>query len=195
MNISPRSKPQATRAQVVEWVNASAAAGELLATDQVVLVGCRAYYKDTMGKPGQNDIGMYDDALFWLWPNNGFAAFNANTDPSRYGHNPGVGKRYARLKSGCYRFTKWRHKGQYAAFGQAGNMVTVQRMNADGTVHHEEDGDNFGINIHRGGDSGTSSWGCQTLPPDQWPEFQELGYEMLDRYRQKSFLYILKDNS
>jgi lysozyme len=196
MNLTPRSRPQATRAQVLEWVNSrGVAGGELLNTDNVVLVGRRAYYKDTVGKPGQNDIGVYDDALFWLWPEKGFAAFNANTDPSRYGHNPGVGKLYARLKPGFYRFRKWRHKGQYAAFGQASSIVTVQRMNADGTVHHEEDGDNFGINIHRGGESGTSSWGCQTLPPEQWLEFQQLGYRLLDQYGQKSFPYILTDNS
>jgi len=179
---------------VLAWASSAgfAAAKDL---KQVVLIGRRGYYRDTMGKPGVNDIRLYDDALFWVWPDGGFSAFNANTDPGGYGHNPGVGKLFARLKPGRYTFTKWRHKGQYAAFGQANNVVTVQRMNADGTVHHEEDGDGFGINIHRGGENGTSSWGCQTLPPDQWPEFQTLGYRLLDQYKQKSFLYILTDNT
>jgi lysozyme len=191
--LTPRSRPQASREEVLSWL--SAQTQRPLPADNVILVGRRAYYKDTVGKPGQNDIGVYDDALFWLWPDKGFAAFNANTDPSRYGFNPGVDKLYARLKPGFYRFYRWRHKGQYAAFGQASSVVTVQRMSADGTVHHEESGDGFGINIHRGGDSGTSSWGCQTLPPEQWLEFQLLGYRLLEQYGQKSFPYILTDNS
>lgn len=188
----PRSRPQATREEVLSWISRDWS--RIAPADKVILAGRRAYYRDTMGKPGQNDTGIYDDALFWLWPEGGFAAFNANTDPSRYGWNPGVGKLYARLKPGCYRFCKWRHRGQYAAFGQGSNPVTVQRMNADGTVHHEEEGDGFGINIHRGGESGTSSWGCQTLPPAQWEEFQLLGYRLLERYGQKTFLYLLTEN-
>ena len=41
----------------------------------------------------------------------------------------------------------------------------------DGKGHRYEDTGYHAINIHRGGLNGTSSWGCQTLPPLDWPDF------------------------
>jgi len=186
----PTSKPQAKLAdlhQILEDV-----APKLKSTDKVILVGWRAYYRDTVGRKGKNDYGVYDDALFWVSPDS-FSAWNANMDPSRTGFNPGVGKKYARLQDGVWRFVKWKHKGQYWAFGQGGNPVTVDRVNDDGSAAYSEKGC-YGINIHRGGDNTTSSWGCQTLPPEQWEAFKAIGYALLDQYGQKDFPYVVVTN-
>jgi lysozyme len=55
--------------------------------EEVFLIGIRGYYQDSMGKPGINDRGIYDDAICLLAPNL-FLTFNANTDPSVY--RPGI---------------------------------------------------------------------------------------------------------
>lgn len=47
------------------------------------ITGIRGYYKNTMGKPGENDRKLYDDAIF-LMGKDDFLAFNANTDPSAF---------------------------------------------------------------------------------------------------------------
>lgn len=135
----------------------------------VFVVGIRGYYRDGMGRRGENDRGMYDDALFAFTPS-GFRAFNGNTDPTGYrkGHGIGATKGMASLTPGVwpvYRVGK--HKGQYLALCQHGGPVTVMR---DGAPPYPDTG-NFGINIHKGGINTTSSEGCQTIPPDQWPEF------------------------
>lgn len=139
----------------------------------LLIVGIRGYYLDTMGEPGVNDRGIYDDAIF-IVSQNVTASFNANTDPSKI--RPGVGggssKGMASLMPGfwpVYRFDL--HKGRYLALCQRAGPVTVLR---DGKAEAYEDRGNFGVNIHRGGYSTTGSEGCQTIPPDQWPAFIEL---------------------
>ncbi len=124
----------------------------------IVVVGIRGYYRDSMGKAGANDRGIYDDALFVQTPN-ATVAFNGNTDPSVY--RPAI----ATLEPGLYRAHRLGlHKG-YRALSQQNGPVRVSR---DGGVC--ESGF-FGINIHRGGAKSTSSEGCQTVPPLQWPAF------------------------
>jgi hypothetical protein len=149
----------------------------------LIIVGIRGYYRDTMGKPGVNDRGIYDDAIFIVSPL-AFAAFNANTDPSRYrqGSGRGNGKGMASLKPGfwpVYRFD--RHRGRvlsYPAICQRAGPVTVIR---DGDPPYEHTG-MFGINIHRGGRGTTGSGGCQTVPPDQWDGFYALARDQARRF-------------
>jgi lysozyme len=54
----------------------------------------------------------------------------------------------------------------------------------------------FGINIHRGGWNGTSSEGCQTIPPDQWPAFIATVTDQVKRlagagWRRETITYVL----
>jgi len=152
-------------------------------TDKVALQASRGYYKASMGDPRRNDRGMYDDAIFLVSPS-AFVAFNANTDPSV--SRPGI----AVLRAGVYRYkvgTNGLSKPvarQYTALVQAG-PVTVDR---DG--RSSETGF-FGINVHRGSTSTTSSLGCQTIHPTQWEAFISLVRDQLARCGQKTIPYVL----
>lgn len=173
-NTVPTARPQASRARVIEaatvaWSRSNP--GKRL-PDKFVLA-CRSYFENSMGAPGRNDYGINDDGLFIVTPD-AMTAWNGNTDPSRIGWNPGAGKYMARLKPGCYRFRRLRHKinspNGYMAFGQGPNPVTVERIRENGSIAMTETGE-FGINLHMGGDPGTSSAGCLTVYRPQWKEF------------------------
>lgn len=135
-----------------------------LTVGKVLIVGIRGYFEDSMGAAGKNDRGIYDDALFVVLPDR-VVAFNGNTDPAAF--ERGI----ATLKPGVWRFRAGKHKLSsptgYPAFRQYGNMTVLR----DGAG---EDTGYFGINLHRGGKAGTSSLGCQTVPPAQWDEFRKL---------------------
>jgi len=166
----------------------------------LLIVGIRGYYFDTMGKPGENDRGIYDDAIV-LYTSNVMAAFNANCDPSK--QSPGM----ASLKPGfwpCYRFDL--HHGKvktYDAICQRSGPVTVIR---DGTPSgmifphsYREDTGMFGINIHKGGFWTTSSEGCQTLPTSQWDAFYSLARSEATRiwgidWKKRDVAYVLLEN-
>lgn len=191
----PASKPKRTQAELRAQI---AAFGIDRTKNPLVIVGIRGYYKDTLGMPGVNDRGMYDDALF-IDSDEAFAAFNGNTDPSRYqaGFGTGASKGMAKLKPGLwpvYRFDI--HNGKYEAICQRAGKVTVIR---DGSPPYEDTG-NFGINIHRGGYNGTSSLGCQTIHPDQWPSFITLATDIAKRvfgekWRQAVIPYVLLEEA
>ena len=152
-------------------------------TDPVVLVGLRGYYARTMGGPG-NDRGLYDDCIAVLSPTV-YATFNANTDPSVY--SPGI----ATLLPGVHRYRKGRHgisRGAgYPALRPAtkGEALPVTRDGRAGTTT------GIALNIHSGGRTSTSSRGCQTLHPSQWPAFQKLVYAEMSRHQQSTIPYIL----
>ena len=152
----------------------------------------RAYYDSSMGRAG-NDVGMYDDAAFIVSPL-GFTGWNANTDPSRYGWNAGAGKYMARLKPGIYTYRRLRHHASrpdgYLAFGQGDRPVTVERIKEDGGIARTETGC-FGINLHRGGNNGTSSEGCMTIPTGQWPAFDQTLSGILKSLNTVEFTLIL----
>lgn len=176
----PRSKPQQKREETLVTIKGAKV------VDPVCLVGIRGYYRDSMGAAGRNDVGIYDDALILVSPNV-HAAFNGNVDPSRLGYNPKAGKPMAQLKPGVWRYKLGLHgasrRNPYKALVQAGE-VTVFR----GT--REETGW-FGINIHRGSYNSTSSEGCQTVPPDQWPAFIALVEGEMKRANAKTLAYVL----
>jgi len=140
--------------------------------DKVRLLGIRGYYQDSMGTPGVNDRGIYDDALFVVYEGGTkMKSFNFNTDPSAK-FKDGL----ASLNPGTWRFVPKKHKISkptgYPAFGQYANV----------TVHRDNQGDDtgmFGINLHRGGTYGTSSEGCQTVIPEEWDEVRDLVYGIL----------------
>lgn len=180
----PRSKPQMKQLEVEKIISANHVNRKL---SPCVLVGIRGYYLDSLGRPGVNDRGMFDDAFFWSTPT-AFASFNGNTDPSRArpGYGTGSHKGMAVLKSGVWQYRKGLHKG-YEAFRQFANVIVIR----DGVSSNYEDRGMFGINIHKAGYSGTSSLGCQTVPIEQWDSFKGLGYGELDRYGQQMFYYIL----
>ncbi len=160
----------------------------------VVVVGIRGYYKNSMGAPGVNDRGIYDDAIF-IESAQVMSAFNANTDPSKYrgGIGSGTRKGMASLNAGAWfvhRFDK--HKGQYLALCQRAGSVTVTR---DGNPPYPDTG-MFGINIHRGSYNSTSSEGCQTIHPKQWDSFIATAQDQVRRYfpaswKSKTIPYVL----
>jgi lysozyme len=148
--------------------------------DPLLIVGMRGYYENQMGIAGRNDRGIYDDAIFVVTPNF-FGSYNGNTDPSRErkGHGTGIHKGMASLNTGLWRAHRFgMHKGLYMALCQTGGKVTVMR---DGTPDYPDTG-HFGINIHNGSWSGTSSLGCQTIFPAQWESFISAAMDQAKRY-------------
>lgn len=181
----PKATPKLTRQELMALL---AARHPDLELPLFYIVGIRGYYKNTMGKPGENDRAIYDDAIF-LVTDTELHGFNANTDPSKY--SPGI----AKLRPGvwpCYRFDI--HGGrvdQYPAICQRAGKVTVTRDGKKGSFTGM-----FGINIHRGGNTTTSSEGCQTVPPTQWTRFYATAERIArtfwgDKFKQQTLTYIL----
>lgn len=136
----------------------------------------RGYRRDSMGQPGVNDVGMWDDAFFWVTPT-GMIAENGNTDPSRYGWNANAGKPMAILQTGCWPFRRGPHKGRLPAFRQftdeeadaAGGLphdgrFAVTRIWKPGDKRNYQEAGYYAINQHFGGVNTTSSEGCLTVP-------------------------------
>lgn len=158
--------------------------------DPVMVLAVRGYFEDELGVPDRNDRGFYDDAMFVIEPH-GVHSFNANTDPSV--SRPGIA---ALVAPQAVFYVPGIHKagkpGEHPAFRQ-NSPVRVLR---DGSG---EDMDNprarFWINLHRGGENTTSSAGCQTVPPGEWPAFKALLESLLKDYGQADFCYLLIDEA
>lgn len=183
----PRSRPQMARKQV------EALARDRGVTGPVYLVGLRGYYRDSMGAPGRNDLGIYDDAIFVV-SDHAFASFNANTDPSlaRAGTAtllPGVWL----YRLGIHGLSKPPEK-RYRALVQAA-PVTVQRIPVGDDAHAPLPTFTgyFGINIHRGALRSTASEGCQTIYPTQWPAFFALVETEMKRAGARTIPYLLAE--
>ena len=179
--IRPTSRPRLTRSEAEGLLRSRSV------RDDVVLLAVRGYYANTLGKPGVNDRGLYDDAIIFLSPT-AYVTFNANCDPSRYrrGYGTGTHKGMARLKAGIWRYRPGLHRMRYMALRQAAPVTVIR----DGRPDYEETGW-FGINIHRRGWGSTSSLGCQTIPPDQWKSFITLVRSELKRYGKGELRYVL----
>ena len=183
MSMIPAARPRLSEAQVRDRLRRANI------TDAVAVLASRGYYAQTMGPTPGNDRGIYDDAM-WIVSPAGVVAFNANTDPSV--HRQGI----AKLVPGVHRYRPGRHgisrdrPGKivsYPAFRPAtrGEQLPVTR---DGVVNPRP---GIAINIHRGSRTSTSSEGCLTIPPDQWPAFQALLMEQLKRHNQRDFPLVL----
>lgn len=177
MPITPSERPRLTSAELRALI-------EPFKIDRdkfpLVVVGIRGYYKNTMGAPGVNDRGIYDDAIF-IDTAQATVAYNGNTDPSAYrpGNGTGAQKGMATLNVGAWFVHRFDlHSGKYLALCQRAGQVTVTR---DGISPRLDTG-NFGINIHRGGYNTTSSEGCQTIHPAQWDSFIQLAVDQAKRY-------------
>jgi len=151
----------------------------------IALLGIRGYYKKTTGATPENERNIYDDCLCVLSPSV-YATFNANTDPSYSRRGMAV------LVPGSYQYGLGVHRGQkaqYNAIVQVG-AVTVLRDGV-GVVSDDPPRVRFGINIHKGGFTNTSSEGCQTIYPEQWPAFYALVAAECARYKVTRFPYVL----
>lgn len=178
----PNSRPQQAKEKTLAMVIKAGI------EDRVCLVGIRGYYLDTMGVKGENDRGIYDDAIILLSPSV-HATFNANTDPSVFR------KGIAVLKAGVHRYKKGNHGisrpgGGYPALRPANSKEELP-------VTRDGEGDSMGIaiNIHKGSYNSTSSEGCQTIYPSQWEAFISLVYSEMSRYNQKTIPYLLVEQT
>lgn len=178
----PSARPQQAKSKTQALLTKARVA------DEVALVGIRGYYRDTMGEVGQNDRGIYDDAIFLISPN-AYATYNANTDPSV--NRKGI----AVLKAGVHRY----RKGKHGLSKPGGGYPALRPANAaeELPVTRDGEGDSMGvaINIHRGGYNTTSSLGCQTIYPSQWESFIALVYSEMDRSGQKTIPYLLVEEA
>jgi hypothetical protein len=180
----PKNRPQQKRIDTERQLKSAGV------SDPVCLVGIRGYYRDSMGAKGRNDRGIYDDCIVIVSPNV-HAAFNASLDPDLYGKNPKVGKGYASLQQGVWRYKIGKHgirRGNpYTALVQAAPVTVIRDGGKQETGW-------FGINVHRGASPrsrGTGSEGCSVLPPAQWPAFITLVETELKRNNAKTVSYVL----
>ena len=177
MNILPPHRPQELAATTAALL---ARAG---VTEPVALLGERGYFRDSLGRPGENDRGIYDDALTLHTPAV-HACFNANTDPSVTRRGVAV------LKPGLWRY----QLGVHNLSKPVGRRYLALVQAAPVTVHRDGGADDtgvFGINIHHGNFGSTSSLGCQTIYPAQWDSFFALVKGELLRHRQTVVPYLL----
>lgn len=201
MSLLPSSRPKLAETRVREIL---AKHGIPTTAEPVAMLGVRAYYRDTMGVDKANDVGIYDDAIF-LVSHLPMLACNANTDPSRLGWNAGVDKPFAVLQPGLWYFRRGPHKAHPRALRQctdeeADNLnapndgeFTVERSRGVNDPRNYKESGYFAINIHPGGQNGTSSWGCQTIPPDQYPAFIARAWSESLSANQHRIPYLLVD--
>jgi lysozyme len=141
----------------------------------VIAVAIRGFDLDE-GVKGQNDRQIWDDRVFIVTPND-IKVFECNTDPNgfRKGYGTGSNKGMACLKKGVWFFGKGTHKGT-PAFRQC-VPFTVTR---DGNPPYDDTG-YHAINWHSGGQTSTSSLGCQTLKPNDFSSLRSYVYDQMEK--------------
>jgi hypothetical protein len=156
--------------------------------EKTYVLGIRGYYKDSMGKVGENDRNLYDDA-FVMVGKDFYDTYRGNTDP----RNTEAGK--ACLLPGYYTFIQGYHgygkKSGHKAFrtDNPRQVLPVLRDKQNGIK------EGVTINFHKGGIYSTNSAGCQTVPPDIWDkEFFTEAYSQTDKTN-KRFDYLLIENN
>lgn len=170
---------------------------------KVYNLAVRGYRAESMGKTEDNECGIFDDAFFLVTPDS-FHPENANTDPSKLGWNPGVGKPYGMLKTGVWHFYPGPHKGRRPAFRQADDAEVAKKLGIphSGKFHvtrmwgwdDSRNYDEWGhqqVNIHfgKGPITGTSSWLCLTVP--EGSDWLQIATDALKRYHQALLPVIL----
>src|SRR5215217_9645972 len=167
------------------------------------VLAVRGYRAASMGKTPDNEVGIFDDAFFLVTPT-GMLAENANTDPSKVGWNPGVGKPYFMLDEGLWYFYPGAHKGVRPAFRQADDAATARRLGIprrgeftgtriygfDNPKNYKETGHQQ-VNIHPGGEENTSSWACQTVPKSRAKNWLQAATDALAFNDRRLLPYLL----
>lgn len=171
------------------------AAGKV--TSPVAVLAVRGYWSKSMGSTDRNDVGIHDDAWFAVGPGM-FMPLQANTDPSRLGWNPGVGKNFAMLVPGLWHFEIGAHKGRTPAFRQPeATPFTVWRakdMDQVLTGTAKQESGYYAINIHDTGsddEDRTSSWGCQTAQTKAFAPWANKVQAAMKAAGQKQLPYLL----
>lgn len=154
----------------------------------LIVVAIRGFKLDSMGKRGENDRRVYDDAHFIVTPR-GILAFEGNTDPNGYRRGSGFGanKGMAMLDTGVWFFGKGPHKGR-PAFRQACPFTVIR----DGNPPYKHTG-YHAINWHDGGYSTTSSLGCQTNKPNDFSTIRSYIYKELENLDNPKMYLDYKD--
>lgn len=199
LHLPKASKPLIVRLANKAWIEA----GHADPLPDVYFVACRGYRATTLGPRPGNDVGYFDDAFFLMTPQ-GMIPANANTDPSKLGWNPGVGKPYGMLKPGVWWFYPGLHKGKGPALRQADNAEVARKLGIphEGKFHvtrmwgwdDPRNYDEWGhqqVNVHFGGGpvTGTSSWLCLTIPAGS--PWLQAAVDALKKHKQRTIPCIL----
>lgn len=165
-------------------------------------LGVRGYWPKSMGPTSGNDVGIWDDAIFFVSPDT-FMPQQANTDPSRYGWNASAGKPMAVLQAGVWFMHRGPHKGKTPAFRQFDveearafgvphdGRMAVTRTYAPGDRRNYKEAGYYAINLHPGGVNGTSSEGCQTVPRTIANSFLKKAWDETKKNKVDVIPYIL----
>lgn len=164
----------------------------------VALMGVRGYDL-AMGDPGENDVGIYDDAIIRRIGDE-LTVWRASTDPGLiYIKNPTNPKGCASLRPGLWWYALGPHKNHPALVQE--EPVEVDRVSVTGKVVSRDRGF-FGLNIHSGGSQysvGSFSAGCQVIWCPEgawgatWARFYEPIAAAMQGAGQKRVAYLLVD--